>query len=67
MRDPRFGEAVGDYSQDHFRRNYSFLSEARLAEIKSLKESLKRARKLLGSSPAHLREDRAIEVEVSVT
>jgi ribosomal RNA-processing protein 36 len=55
---------VGDFSADHFRKDYSFLSDVRQQELGTLKESLTRARKLLASSPVHLREERRLEVEV---
>ncbi|PVF98911.1 DUF947-domain-containing protein [Serendipita vermifera] len=62
-RDPRFGDAFGEYSADHFRQNYEFLSNARSDELEMVKNDLKKARKLLASSPVHLREDRQAEVE----
>jgi len=55
---------VGDFSADHFRKDYGFLSDVRQQELGTLRESLTRARKLLASSPAHLKEDRRLEVEV---
>lgn len=64
LRDPRFGAAVGDFSVDHFQKDYAFLSQVRETELGTLKESLSRARRLLASSPAHLREERRLEVEV---
>ncbi len=55
---------MGDFSADHFRKDYGFLSDVRQQELGTLKESLKRARTLLASSPAHLRDERRLEVEV---
>jgi ribosomal RNA-processing protein 36 len=34
-----------------------------LTELRTLRENLKRARKLLAASPRHLREERGVEVE----
>jgi ribosomal RNA-processing protein 36 len=64
VRDPRFGEANGEYSADHFLKNYDFLSQVRQGELATVKESLARAKKLLASSPAALREERQMEVDV---
>ncbi|KAG8813345.1 rRNA biogenesis protein rrp36 [Serendipita sp. 399] len=62
-RDPRFGGAVGDFSSDHFRKDYGFLSELRTQELEAIKRDLSRAKRLLANSPAHLRDERRIEAE----
>lgn len=62
-RDPRFGDAAGEFSADHFRKDYTFLADVRSQELETLKQNLSRAKKLLASSPAHLREERGREVE----
>ncbi|KIM21745.1 hypothetical protein M408DRAFT_333288 [Serendipita vermifera MAFF 305830] len=62
-RDPRFGEAVGEYSAEHFLHNYEFLSGVRQGELQTIRESLARAKRLLGSSPAALRAERQAEVD----
>lgn len=64
-RDPRFGEATGEYSADHFLHNYDFLSQTRQEELGTIRDSLSRARRLLASSPVTLRAERQTEVDVS--
>ncbi|KAG8849593.1 rRNA biogenesis protein rrp36 [Serendipita sp. 411] len=63
FRDPRFGGAAGDFSSDHFRKDYGFLSDLRTEELDAIKRDLSRAKRLLANSPAHLRDERGIEVE----
>lgn len=62
-RDPRFLPMTGEFSTQQFQRQYRFLSELHVNEMKTLKENLKRARKLLASSPRDLREEREQEVQ----
>lgn len=54
---------TGEFSTQQFQRQYRFLSELHVNEMKTLKENLKRARKLLASSPRDLREEREQEVQ----
>lgn len=61
-RDPRFMSIAGDFSNDKFQQQYGFLGEIHTNELKTLRENLKRARKLLISSPRDLREERQEEV-----
>ncbi|SJL05261.1 related to rRNA biogenesis protein RRP36 [Armillaria ostoyae] len=62
-RDPRFIPLSGELSEEKYRHNYAFLTQAHKTELKILRENLKRARKLLVSSPKHLRSERESEVE----
>ncbi|GJE86175.1 DUF947 domain-containing protein [Phanerochaete sordida] len=62
-RDPRFLHITGEFSQDRFRTQYGFLSDLHEQESKTLKENLKRARKMLASSPRELRAEREAEVQ----
>lgn len=62
-RDPRFSDLSGALSIDKFRSHYEFLPSLHTSELSTLKESLSRARKLLISSPRHLRSEREEEVE----
>ncbi|EKM61094.1 uncharacterized protein PHACADRAFT_82265 [Phanerochaete carnosa HHB-10118-sp] len=62
-RDPRFLPITGEFSQDRFRTQYGFLSEMHEQEMNTLKENLKRARKMLASSPRALRAEREAEVQ----
>ncbi|OJA17160.1 hypothetical protein AZE42_00197 [Rhizopogon vesiculosus] len=61
-RDPRFLHITGDYKPEKFREQYNFLSNLHSNELKTLRESLKRARKLLANSPHDLRAEREREV-----
>ena len=54
---------AGDFDSKLFRRRYGFLSEMHKEELTVLRDNLKRARKLLTSSPRDLRSQRAQEVE----
>ncbi|KAF9241179.1 hypothetical protein BU15DRAFT_45272 [Melanogaster broomeanus] len=62
-RDPRFLHATGSYDPLKFHQQYSFLSNLHSNELKTLRENLKRARKLLLNSPSHLRAEREAEVK----
>jgi ribosomal RNA-processing protein 36 len=53
---------AGEFSNRKFQEQYSFLTDKHSAELKTLRENLKRARKLLTSSPRDLREERQQEV-----
>lgn len=63
-RDPRFGGAAGDFSADHFRKDYGFLLDTQKTELATLKENLTKAKKLYASSPVSLREERQEAVDV---
>ncbi|KAK0473542.1 hypothetical protein EDD18DRAFT_1225073 [Armillaria luteobubalina] len=62
-RDPRFIPLSGELSEEKYRHNYAFLTQAHKTELQVLRENLKRARKLVVSSPKHLRSERESEVE----
>lgn len=62
-RDPRFLPVTGEFSNHKFHEQYSFLSELHSNELKTLRENLKRARKMLASSPRDLHEERQEEVD----
>lgn len=62
-RDPRFLSVTGEYDPKRFQTQYGFLSEMHRDELKTLRENLKRARKLLVNSPRDLRAEREAEVE----
>ncbi|KAH9950390.1 hypothetical protein B0H21DRAFT_723245 [Amylocystis lapponica] len=62
-RDPRFLDLAGEFSPQKFHSQYGFLSDLHMNEMKTLKDNLKRARKLLASSPRDLREEREQEVQ----
>lgn len=61
-RDPRFSSLSGTFSEETFTQSYSFITSIQQTEVAELRTSLSRARKLLASSPAHLREERTAEV-----
>ncbi|KDQ63597.1 hypothetical protein JAAARDRAFT_169593 [Jaapia argillacea MUCL 33604] len=61
-RDPRFLPVAGELDPHKFKAQYVFLEEMHQTELSTLRENLKRARKLLSSSPRDLREERAMEV-----
>ncbi|ESK97921.1 phenylalanyl-trna synthetase [Moniliophthora roreri MCA 2997] len=63
VRDPRFLPMTGPLSAEKFQANYSFLAKNHETELATLRENLKRARKLLSSSPRDLRADREAEVQ----
>lgn len=62
-RDPRFLHIAGEFDPSRFRTQYGFLSELHQDELKTLKDNLKRARKLLTTSPRDLRHEREQEVQ----
>lgn len=62
MRDPRFLPFAGKFQPDLYRHSYGFLSEMHKTELSTLKENLKRAKKMLASSPRDQREEREREV-----
>ncbi|KAJ3474168.1 hypothetical protein NLI96_g12615 [Meripilus lineatus] len=61
-RDPRFLHIAGEFSAQKFQSQYGFLSDLHSDELKTLRENLKRAKKLLANSPRDLREEREQEV-----
>ncbi|KAJ7786269.1 DUF947-domain-containing protein [Mycena metata] len=61
-RDPRFLPLAGEFSPQKFQEQYGFLADAHKTELRTLRENLKAARKLLVSSPRDLRADREAEV-----
>ena len=61
-RDPRFLSVAGEFSDRKFQEQYGFLADIHSTELKTLRENLKRARKLLGSTPRDIREERQREV-----
>ncbi|KAG6911997.1 hypothetical protein DXG01_000245 [Tephrocybe rancida] len=62
-RDPRFLPLAGEFSVEKFQHGYSFLADSHKRELDTLRENLKRARKLLASSPRDTYEERANEVQ----
>jgi ribosomal RNA-processing protein 36 len=62
-RDPRFLPLAGEFSAEKFQAHYSFLGDAHKAELDTLRENLKRARKLLANSPRISFEERNNEVK----
>ncbi len=62
-RDPRFSALSGELSLHNFQTQYSFLADLHENELSTLKENLKRAKKLLRSSPRDLLEAREEEVQ----
>ena len=54
---------TGDFKPEVFSKSYAFLNDAHKTELQTLKEHLKRARKLLSSSPRDQLEEREAEVE----
>ena len=62
MRDPRFLPFTGKLQPDLYRQSYGFISELHKTELSTLKENLRRAKKMLGSSPRDQREEREQEV-----
>lgn len=61
-RDPRFLALAGEFSNHKFQEQYGFLTDIHSTELSTLRENLKRARKLLASSPRDLREERQQEI-----
>ena len=62
MRDPRFLPFAGKLQPQLYRQSYGFLADMHKTELSTLKENLKRARKMLASSPRDQREEREQEV-----
>ncbi|RXW22902.1 hypothetical protein EST38_g2957 [Candolleomyces aberdarensis] len=62
-RDPRFLPMVGDFKPEVFQKSYGFLNDTHTTELQTLRDHLKRARKLLSSSPRDQLEEREAEVE----
>lgn len=62
-RDPRFLQVTGEFDAKRFQNQYNFLSDLHQNELGTLKDNLKRARKLLANSPRDLREEREGEVD----
>jgi len=62
-RDPRFLPMAGELSAKRFRSQYGFLADMHSQEMRTLRDNLKRARKLLVNSPRDLREEREQEVQ----
>ncbi|KAJ3532522.1 hypothetical protein NM688_g7407 [Phlebia brevispora] len=62
-RDPRFLSVTGEFSAERFRAQYGFLSGLHKDELTTLKDNLKRARRMLASSPRDQREAREAEVQ----
>ena len=62
-RDPRFLQVTGEFDAKRFQNQYDFLSDLHQNELGTLKDNLKRARKLLANSPRDLREEREGEVD----
>jgi len=63
-RDPRFLTTAGVFDPQKFQRSYGFLAENRRTELQTIKESLAKARKALGSSPLYLKSERENEVQM---
>ena len=61
-RDPRFLPLAGEFSDRKFQEQYGFLADIHVTELKTLRENIKRAKKLLVSSPRDLHEERQQEV-----
>lgn len=62
MRDPRFLPFTGKFQPHLHRQSYGFLADMHKTELSTLKADLKRARKMLASSPRDQREEREREV-----
>lgn len=61
-RDPRFQPLTGAFDDKRFATSYGFLADLHQSESKTLRDSLKRARRMLVSSPRDLRAEREAEV-----
>lgn len=61
-RDPRFLDFAGKYSEEKFKQGFSFLSEVHISELNVLRENIKRARKMVLSSPRDQRSEWEAEV-----
>lgn len=62
-RDPRFLPLSGEFSADKYAQHYAFLADAHKEELSTLRTNLKRAKKLLQTSPKAVRADREAEVQ----
>ncbi|KAI1797947.1 hypothetical protein LXA43DRAFT_982743 [Ganoderma leucocontextum] len=62
-RDPRFLQVTGEFDAKRFQNQYGFLSDMHQEELGTLRDNLKRARKLVTNSPRDLREEREAEVD----
>ena len=62
VRDPRFLPFTGKLQPQLYRQSYDFLTDMHKTELTTLKENLKRAKKMLASSPRNQREEREQEV-----
>ena len=54
---------MGEFSAQKFKSHYAFLADLHTGELSTLRENLKRAKKLLSNSPRDLREEREGEVK----
>jgi ribosomal RNA-processing protein 36 len=54
---------AGEFKADKFQQNYNFLAEVHSNELNTLRDSLKRARKMLNNAPRHLRDGYEGEVQ----
>ena len=61
-RDPRFLQTAGEFDPSKFQKSYGFLADNHKAELQTLRETLKLARKKLASSPKERRSEREHEV-----
>ncbi|KAJ7092687.1 hypothetical protein C8R44DRAFT_816289 [Mycena epipterygia] len=61
-RDPRFLPLAGEFLPQKFQESYGFLADAHKTELRTLRENLKAARKLVTNSPRELRAEREAEV-----
>ncbi|KAL0951248.1 hypothetical protein HGRIS_007966 [Hohenbuehelia grisea] len=61
-RDPRFLPLAGEFDASKFQQQYGFLAKNRVSELHTLRDSLKRARKLLSSTPRDQRAEREAEI-----
>ena len=62
-RDPRFLPLAGEFSAEKFQAQYGFIADAHKAELHTLRQNLKRAKKLLLTSPQNLFIERDQEVK----
>ncbi|KXN90067.1 rRNA biogenesis protein RRP36 [Leucoagaricus sp. SymC.cos] len=62
-RDPRFLPITGEFKADKFQESYGFLTEVHGSELSTLRDNLKRAKKMLQNAPRHLRDDYGAEVQ----
>jgi ribosomal RNA-processing protein 36 len=62
-RDPRFLTVAGEFSAEKYQNNYGFLAESQRNELNALKAELKRARKMMSSTPRDQRDERESEVK----